>query len=762
MATNLFDLQASLGLDKKEYTNGLKDAQSQANTAGKSITSKLGSIGANVAKGFAVATAAIGGGIVALGKIGIDYNKEIESYTTSFKTLLGDTASAVAKVDELKTLAAKTPLSLSDLAEGTKTLLAFQVPAEKSTKILTMLGDVALGNSEKMKGLALVFGQVSSAGKLQGQDLLQMINQGFNPLNYIAQRTGESMDELKDRMSKGAISAKEVEQAFEDATSAGGQFANGMETASHTTDGLISTLKDNARALVGEVFKPISDSLLSDVLPSTITAVNDLSEAYKEEGIKGMTAATGEIMGATIAKAVSTLPDFVDLSLKIVNAMVSSLSDNSGSIGTAIFAIVTNALHAVPALLKDSLDLGFSLVSSIVSGLLRAIPDILLAVGKIELALREELLKLPARALALGGDILSALADGMIKSFYLITKTIGDITNFFSGGFDSKKKEFEDIGKNAIIRLINGIFKVIRATQSIGKRIVSWITNDLWEGLKEKASEFKSFGKNLVSSLWSAIKSAFTGDFSGFEKIFSNMGSSITNTFDDIAEVVRTQWNAAGDEVEQKFKELEEVQTATSDNVVATTQEATAAVNESQEQITSKADEESKKTKNKWVSAWSGIKDSVSGAYYSMLAGFSDVGEALVNGESGWKAYGAVALDALSNILSTIGAQMAAMAVWYAVIGQYGKAGLLLAGSAAAYLAAGVVSGLSNNISSGSEDTGTSTSSASSSDSTTVSGASIFESSSQPIYLTVDSKVLASFSLDAVNNGNRRMGVSLT
>ena len=89
-----------------------------------------------------------------------------------------------------------------------------------------MLGAVALGNKEKLSSLALVFGQVSSAGRLTGQDLLQFINVGFNPLNYIAKRTGESMEELRDRMSRGAIGVEEVEQAFIDATSNGRSIKN--------------------------------------------------------------------------------------------------------------------------------------------------------------------------------------------------------------------------------------------------------------------------------------------------------------------------------------------------------------------------------------------------------------------------------------------------------------------------------------------------------------------------------------------------------
>lgn len=42
---------------------------------------------------------------------------------------------------------------------------------------MKMLGNVAMGDKEKLSSLTLAFSQISAAGKLQGQDLLQLINQ---------------------------------------------------------------------------------------------------------------------------------------------------------------------------------------------------------------------------------------------------------------------------------------------------------------------------------------------------------------------------------------------------------------------------------------------------------------------------------------------------------------------------------------------------------------------------------------------------------
>lgn len=227
----------------------------------------------NIVKGlFTVGVA----GFTAMATAGLKFNSDMENYTTNFKVMLGDQEAALEKVNELKEMAAKTPFGLGELADATQTLLAFQVPAEQSTEVLRMLGDVALGNKEKLSGLALVYGQVASNGKLMGQDLLQMINQGFNPLNYIAQRTGESMEELRARMSAGAIGADEVKQAFIDATSEGGQFFNGMEEASKTLSGQMSTLGDTVNEKLGQAFSNIFNKLKDDIIPKVIEFVENI------------------------------------------------------------------------------------------------------------------------------------------------------------------------------------------------------------------------------------------------------------------------------------------------------------------------------------------------------------------------------------------------------------------------------------------------------------------------------------------------------
>lgn len=141
----------------------------------------------------------------------------------------GDQKQADGLYNKVTDYAKASPYGKSDLIDAQKTMMGFGMSGDKSFNTLKQIGDIAMGDAQKMQSLTLAFSQATSAGKLQGQELLQMINAGFNPLNEITKRTGESMASLKDRMSKGTFSATELAKAFEYATDEQGLFYKGAE-----------------------------------------------------------------------------------------------------------------------------------------------------------------------------------------------------------------------------------------------------------------------------------------------------------------------------------------------------------------------------------------------------------------------------------------------------------------------------------------------------------------------------------------------------
>ena len=455
---NVFDLYAKIALDTGDYEKGLEDASEKTS----SFSGKLKTGLATAAK---VGTAAIGAAstaIVALGKIGLDYNSQMEQYTTNFTTMLGSQESAVQKVQELKEFAASTPLSMDDLAKGTQTLLAFGVESENSTGILRQLGDIALGDADKMQRLSTAFGKATAAGKVTGDTVQQMIDAGWNPLIQISQSAGETMEETQKRMSAGAISVQELQAAMEAVTTGTGQFAGGMEAASHTTQGLISTLQDNARALVGEVFQPISDGLLGQVLPGAIEAISSLTTAFRENGISGMIEAAGGIVGSAIGEFTNALPQFVNTAVEIVKSLVTGIKDNLPQIAEGAVTTVETLAGGIIDMLPSIIETGLKLIVALANSLITNLPQLIVKIPEIIRAIVKGFSDGMPNIIEIGENIVKGIWEG-IKS---LGSWLGDNVSGFFGdmvdgvknflGIHSPSTVFAGIGENMALGLGDG------------------------------------------------------------------------------------------------------------------------------------------------------------------------------------------------------------------------------------------------------------------------------------------------------------------
>jgi hypothetical protein len=96
-----------------------------------------------------------------------------------------------------------------------------------------------------------------------GQDLLQMVNAGFNPLQEISRRTGIDIIDLKKRMEDGAISAKMVEDAFKSAAGPTGRFGGMMDRMGKTATGAFEQLKSAVQEVVATTLAGLLPALAS-------------------------------------------------------------------------------------------------------------------------------------------------------------------------------------------------------------------------------------------------------------------------------------------------------------------------------------------------------------------------------------------------------------------------------------------------------------------------------------------------------------------
>lgn len=280
--------------------NKLRDEYSLYKDDAKGVTETNNGIAISWKKALAV----IGGVSVlkALGSELIRVRGEFQSMQTAIETIVGKNT-AGQLIPQIKELAKISPLTMSDMVGAEKMMLGFNIQADDTIKYLKALSDISMGESSKFNSLTLAFSQMSAAGKLMGQDLNQMINAGFNPLQMISEKTGKSIATLKEEMSKGAISAEMVQQAFIDATSAGGKFYQMSENASKTINGQISMMQDAMDAAFNEMGQKSEGVIMSGIQLTT-----SLIENYETIGkvLVGMIATYGVYKTALITNIALT------------------------------------------------------------------------------------------------------------------------------------------------------------------------------------------------------------------------------------------------------------------------------------------------------------------------------------------------------------------------------------------------------------------------------------------------------------------------
>lgn len=344
----LFDLFATLTLDSGGFEKGLSDAQKRVKAFSESVKAGV-QTAMKIGAAVAAAGAAVGGYVL---KTGIGYNRQMDDYTANMQTLLGGVDKAEAKIKELSEMAAKTPFELPTLADATQTLLAFGVKAEDSTGILKSLGDISLGNASKLETLTRAYGKMSSTGKVTLENVQMMIDAGFNPLNLIAERNHMTMENLNKAISDGKVPFDELTWAIQKATSEGGQYFNGMETASKTLTGRLSTLKENWSAFLALLTKPAYETLRDTILPSAIDMVDKLTASFNESGLQGVLNTFSDEVGKLGKSIASKITEYFDsdqakTDLQNATGKIAKLLTGGNIVLSDVTSFITNILSKI-------------------------------------------------------------------------------------------------------------------------------------------------------------------------------------------------------------------------------------------------------------------------------------------------------------------------------------------------------------------------------------------------------------------------------
>jgi tape measure domain-containing protein len=235
---------------------------------------------------------------------GIEYNAQIEKYTTGFTNMLGSAEAANEAMKAIQEDAARTPFDVASLTQANQLLISAGENAGYSRKVIMALGDAvsaAGGGNAELSRMAANLQQIANVGKASAIDIKQFAYAGINIYQVLADYTGKSVQDVQSM----TVSYDLLSEALIAASEEGGRYYNAMDTQSQTMNGRVSTLKDNVSQLAG-----LMTGDLSNGIGMIISNLNDMTvaaqEAYKTDGWTGL---IGEITGLSgvIDKAKSSL-----------------------------------------------------------------------------------------------------------------------------------------------------------------------------------------------------------------------------------------------------------------------------------------------------------------------------------------------------------------------------------------------------------------------------------------------------------------------
>lgn len=216
------------------------------------VGSRLDSMGNKMSSFGGRMTLGVTAPILGMGAFALKSAASFESMRLAFQTLAGDVDTGSKLFTDLISFSEVTPFTPEQVSQSAQALLAYGVKAEDVLSTLKDVGDVVSGTGKSLTGLSIVFGQIKGRTKLTGDNLKQLAEAGFNPLQIILDKTGGKMSDLIDDMEAGNVSFKAVARAFKIATSEGGRFNNLMEKQSKTLGGLWSTFVGRIQILLGD------------------------------------------------------------------------------------------------------------------------------------------------------------------------------------------------------------------------------------------------------------------------------------------------------------------------------------------------------------------------------------------------------------------------------------------------------------------------------------------------------------------------------
>lgn len=575
-------------LTKEQLEKGLKSLKSDLSSLEKStsgISSKLSkglsSIGSVATKAGTALTAGLTTPLIALGTAGVKYNAQMEDFEANLTTLLGNADKAKDMLNDLKEMANTTPFETSDLLEATQMMLGFGLQADKTTGYLQTLGDISMGNSEKLMSLTRAFSQIGAAGKATMEDINQMIDAGFNPLQIMSETTGKSMADLRDEVSKGEVSFEDIAEAMQIATSEGGRYYNAMEKASQTMNGKLSTAMDALKTALGELTQSLLPIITKAVEKITewANAFANLDQETQETILKiaGIVAVAGPalIVFGQIANGISTLiTGFGKLKtafstggagLKAFSTALTFLKSPAGIVIAVITAIIgiMVVLYNTSEDFRNAVNKGFEQIKNALMNMWNTIKPALEKLGQAFGELLEKLKPLGdflttvlAVAFTVVANVLTVLINVItqVLTFFinLITTVIKFFTETIPNAFNSFIEFWKQLGENIKNTFINAWNAIVSFfTETIPQwiqNVITWFQQlpyNIGVLFGQMLGHIANFGLNVWNWVTVELPKIIQSIIDWFAQLPGRIWEWLQNTINNIATWGQETWNTA-------------------------------------------------------------------------------------------------------------------------------------------------------------------------------------------------------------------------
>lgn len=505
-------IAGSLTYDTKLDTKGFESGLNKISSTGVAI----GNLMADVIKQVAQT-------ISEVGKMGVEYNAQIETYQTALTTLTGSAEKANKIIEQVKKDAAATPFEVASLVKGNQLLISAGLSAEQARDDILALGNAISatgGGEEELSRMVINLQQIKNVGKASALDIKQFAYAGIDVYGLLADYTGKTREEVTDL----EISYEDLTGALKFASKEGGKYFNAMEKQSKTFNGQLSNLKDNFMAFLGEATMPLFTFLKDEVLP-IINGILDGTFGI-DEGINKLTETFLNGVMSMVNSLLENLPIFLQIGINILLSLIQGITQALPD----LIPIMVKVIMDMANILLDNIDLiiecGIQLLVALTEGIMNALPELISRLPEIIIKIVSKLIELSPQLLSAALRIIMALAEGLIKFIPEIISRIPKIIKSIVNAFKQGVKDFANIGKN----LMNGLWGGIKNTwndlkskvEDLGKGIVKKFKNVF--GIHSPSKLFRDeIGKNLILG----VGVAFEKDDSLIDKQINDFGDDV-------------------------------------------------------------------------------------------------------------------------------------------------------------------------------------------------------------------------------------------